>query len=153
MRFIVLLPLAAACTVSLAACGRPTEYQRERAAFDYAHPPLGSGDRATAHAVVDSVARAVRGGDRERLDSLITEPRGRAWALDHRGMFATFDSARLSNGYWLRRRADTAWVHYDVPYNSCTRRVTRTTQNDRPVFVLVRLGRSWRVVDGWLTRC
>jgi hypothetical protein len=68
-------------------------------------------------------------------------------------MFSAFDSATFSRGYWLRRRADTAWVHYTVPYNSCTNRWTPASRYDQPVFVVARDYRGWRVVDAWLQAC
>ena len=149
----VVLLSAVLLAISVAACARPSEYEREREAFDYAHPPLGATERRVIHAVLDSLATAVRTSDRARVDSLVTTERGRGWAVGHRGMFAAFDSATFSRGYWLRRRADTAWVHYTVPYNSCTNRWSPASRYDKPVFVVVRHFRSWRVVDGWLEVC
>ena len=151
-----LSPIALSLGVLLAvagACARPSEYERERAAFEYVHPPLGARERTGIHAVLDSLARAVRERDRERVDSLVTTAQGRAWAVDHHGMFSAFQSATLSRGYWLRRRADTAWVHYTVPHNSCTNRWSPASSYDRAVFVMVRDFRGWRVADGWLEKC
>lgn len=135
----------------LAACARPHPVERERAAFDYDHPPLGSREQGSLRAFLDSVADASVRQDAAALDSLVTDPATTRWALRYRAMFAAFDSARYSRGYWLRRGGDTAWAHFAVPHNSCGRAVG--VLRDTPVFVVVRNLRSWRLVEAWNPSC
>ena len=136
---------------ALGACASRSAVERERSMFAYAHPPLGRTERASARLLMDSVASAVRGGDGERLDSLVPNASARSWTAANRALFAAFDSAQLERGYWLRRGGDTAWVHFTVSHNSCSWNVR--AERDAPVFVLVRRSRSWRLVQAWNPSC